>query len=234
MNKGGVSVRPSPVPFPGLLLAFSLFFFTAPIAVSIASSITGLGTNNPKASPSRTAANVKIPSETRTVAARADRRTEELVCTLSAFFSIGPENQFQRRATLDGRGLVSCQSSQGFTTELPILADLDVELPRGIPAGSGEITVSANSSAFVVPRETVQLQDRYRVQENPRARQGGHARAPSSHVGRDETSRPTLLLRGKTHDLMIELELNSPNPFVAEMRIREMRLRSDDAAPDLQ
>lgn len=213
---------------------FSLLFFTAPIAVSVADSITGLGTNGPKSSPSRTAANVKIPSETRPIAARSDRRTEEMVCTLSAFFSIDPEDKFQHQATLDGRGLVSCQSSQGFTTELPILADLDVELPRGIPTGSGEITVSANSSAFVVPREMVQLQDRYRVQEDSRARKRGHAQAPSPRAWGNETSRPTLLLRGKAHDLMIGLELNSPNPLMAELKIREMRLRSDEAAPDFQ
>lgn len=176
--------------------------------------------------PARTAASVTLsqassgqPSVGGQADRRGDRRSSALVCELSAFFSVEPEDRLGQTASLDGRGLMSCQTQQGFTSETPVMIDLTAEIPRGLPT-TGEITFSANSTAFVIPRDVSQAQDTYTLRSL--ARMPASLEAPS-----------TLLFRGDKNDLAIELDLTSTTPGLESLNIKAMRLHFDESAPDL-
>lgn len=168
--------------------------------------------------PARTAASVLLPSA-RGQNANESRRTSELVCDLSAFFSIDAADRMKPTTKLDGRGLMSCQNEQGFTSEVPILADLEVELPKDA-APEGEVSLSGKSSTFVIPRDIAQLQDTYTPHQITR---GPASVADDSQV----------LLRGRHHDLVIEMALTSQAQAAQKIHVKSMHLRFDDAAPDL-
>lgn len=181
--------------WPSLLLALCLFVF-----------FTSIGRG-------------QLPS-TVDISERRDteRINTELICSLSAFFSVDPSTLVDRRARLDGRGLMRCSNDQGFTTEQPILIDLEAELPAEYQR-EGEISVSGNSSAFVVPREISQLEDSYQVRLHS--------------WNESESNPPHVILRGLTHDLVIEMRFTSPNREDRSIKVRDLSLRFDDSAPDL-
>lgn len=167
-----------------------------------------------------------------------DRRSSQLVCTMSLFFSMDREDRFDARlvskqnphvAELDGRGLLSCKNDQGFTTETPVLADLEADLPplTRTPASEsfaatapGEISFSANTDPFVVPREVNQIYDVYNVREF-----SWQKPAASSGV--------SLTFRGGRNDLVIGMKMNSRTSNLTGLKIKSLRLSFDDDAPDL-
>ena len=167
-----------------------------------------------------------------------DRRSSELVCTMSLFFSMDRDKTVSAQlasqkistvAELDGRGLLSCKNDQGFTTETPVLADLEADLPvlanlsdadtvTDVP--SNEVSFSANTEPFVVPREVNQIYDVYTVRdfswEKP---------ASSGAV--------SLTFRGGRNDLVIGMKVNSRKSNLTGLKVKSLRLSFDDDAPDL-
>ncbi len=150
-----------------------------------------------------------------------DRRVSSLICTMSSFFSIDPDEIVDSKATFDGRGLLSCRNDQGFTTELPVLVDVSAEFV-GSQRAQGEIAVSGNSSPFVIPRDVNQLQDAY-VIRSP---------AVTTVAATNEANDASLLLRGLRNDLVMELKLNSQASDLKALKITSLRLRFDETAPD--
>lgn len=148
-------------------------------------------------------------------------RTSQFVCTLSAFFSVDSEEIIKGRVTTDGRGLAICRNDQGFTTELPVLADFEATLPESLLRNQVELGISLNTSPFVISRDVNQLQDSYTVRRPPVLGSGDDA---------DDT---TVLVRGSKHDLFIELKLTSPTARVSGVKLTGLRLRVDETAPDL-
>lgn len=144
-------------------------------------------------------------------------RVSQLVCSVSAFFTMIPGDQVLPETTLDGRGLLSCSNDQGFSTELPVLIDFVAELPKSLQNGE-EISFSGNSSTFVIPRDITQFEDIYEARAYSWAHQG------------DE---PVLLLRGKNHDLVIELRLTSKTHALRDLKVTGFDLKLDESAPDL-
>jgi hypothetical protein len=162
----------------------------------------------------------------------SDGRSSELVCSMSLFFSVDPDDSLLQNGgatKLDGRGLMSCKNDQGFTSELPILADVEADLPktlRKVTTASGdnsvpsEVSFSANSSSFVIPREVNQIYDVYNV------RTFSWDKSP----GPGEVS---LTFRGTRNDLVVGMKLNSRSANLSELKVKSLRLSFDDQAPDL-
>jgi hypothetical protein len=147
-----------------------------------------------------------------------------LICTLSAFFStdLSPHlhsKSKNERLRLEGRGLISCKNDQGFSTELPVLADLEAKFPEP-PALESEFSFSGNSSPFVVSGDINKVHDRYHAQSR-------------SWLKKNPTT-PALLFRGMRHDLVMEMTLTSPLPGLSRLEVTGMRLHFDDSAPDLR
>lgn len=154
----------------------------------------------------------------RALGSQIERASSNLTCQMSAFFSFDDSDNVGSILKTEGRGLLSCKNDQGFLTEMPVYADLDARVVQSL-ANSGELSFSANSSAFVIPREVSQLQDEYAVR-------------PFSW--NDPTaSTPSLLFRGDKHDLVIEMKLNSSTQALSRIEITKMNLRFDDSAPTL-
>jgi hypothetical protein len=144
-----------------------------------------------------------------------ERRTQQMSCTLSIFFSVQPENRMRITSHLDGRGLLTCNSGQGFSTEVPVMADLEATLPSDFKMIS-EIAVSGNSTVFTIPREISQIQDVYTVRDISN-------RADSAPV----------LFRGKRNDIIMELKLSSQNSHAQSIQVKSMVVRFDETAPVL-
>jgi hypothetical protein len=154
-------------------------------------------------------------------ASDAPRRTAELVCTMSAFFSVDRAEQTKKSSQLDGRGLVSCKTDQGFNTEFPVRVDLRANLPEELFEREGEIAFSANSAPFVVAHETAMTGERL---EN----------RPYSWLASDGSPEErTLFFRGDRSDISIELKLASRGVPLSGANFTSLQLRSDDEAPDL-
>jgi hypothetical protein len=162
-----------------------------------------------------------VSLSTRGTSSYEDRRVSSLICTMSSFFSIDPDEIVDSKAIFDGRGLLSCRNDQGFTTELPVLVDVSAEFV-GSQRAQGEIAVSGNSSPFVIPRDVNQLQDAYVVRTPPVA----------TVAATNEASDASLLLRGLRNDLVMELKLNSQASDLKSLKITSLRLRFDETAPD--
>jgi hypothetical protein len=161
---------------------------------------------------------------TQSLGGGTQERVSELVCSMSAFFTINPEEVFRSRAhILDGRGLIVCKNDQGFTTELPVMLEADLLVPDW-PTSHGDVAISLNTSPFVVPRETSQLQDVYLTKQFATFGETG---------GSDTHAEPQTLMRGLRHDLLIELKLTSKTSSIAGVRLTNLRLKIDDDAPDL-
>ena len=149
------------------------------------------------------------------------QRVKDLVCTLSAFFSVDrAERARKESAVIDGRGLVTCKTDQGFNTEFPIRADLVANVPDELFSG-GEIAFSANSSPFVIPYEASLVGDRF------------SSRPYSWLASSSSEDERTLLFRGEKSDLSIELKLAARGIPLDGIGFTSLRLRSDDEAPDL-
>lgn len=158
------------------------------------------------------------PSARRALGSQIDRASTNLTCQLSAFFSFDGSDNIGDILKTEGRGLLNCKNDQGFSTELPVFADLDAKVVATL-ANSGELSFSANSSAFVIPREVNQLQDHYDV------------RPFSWNDPASQT--PALLFRGDKHDLVIEMKMNSSTQALNRIEITGLTLRFDDSAPTL-
>ena len=162
----------------------------------------------------------------------SEKRTSELVCSMSLFFSVDPDDRLLHNGgttKLDGRGLMSCKNDQGFTSELPILADLEADLPKSLKAVNAvegddtvttEVSFSANSSPFVIQREVSQIYDVYNV------RTFSWDKAP---VGGEVA----LTFRGNRNDLVVGMKIASRSSNLTGMKIKSLRLSFDDQAPDL-
>lgn len=149
---------------------------------------------------------------------KSHQSSTRLVCSMSAFFSVESGDAVVPVSDLDGRGLISCTTDQGFSTEYPVLFDLKAELPPGV-LKNGEITFSGNSSSFVVPRDIGQIEDSYRIRVLDLEQR---------------LNKPmTLVLRGKKHDLVIEMKFTSQIANQAPIKVRTLSLHFDDSAPDL-
>ncbi len=158
------------------------------------------------------------PAARRALGSRVERGSTDLTCQLSSFFSFDGSDNVGATLRTEGRGLLTCKNDQGFTTELPVFADLEARVTQNI-ANSGELSFSANSSAFIIPREVSQLQDRYDVR-------------PFSWND-PASSNPALLFRGDKHDLVIEMKLTSSTQALNRIEITRLNLRFDDSAPTL-
>jgi hypothetical protein len=165
-------------------------------------------------------------------AAFSDSRSSELVCSMSLFFSVDPDDRLLPSGgptKLDGRGLMSCKNELGFTSELPILAELEADLPKalrkvttvnGEDSVPSEVSFSANSSSFVIPREVNQIYDIYNV------RSFSWDKSPSA-------GELALTFRGTRNDLVIGMKINSRSSNLSELKVKTIRLSFDDQAPDL-
>jgi hypothetical protein len=147
-----------------------------------------------------------------------ERKPSQLVCSLSLFLSFQSADVIGNTVHIEGRGLTSCRNDQGFTTEAPVFADVDAKLIG--PAAAGETAFSMNSSAFVIPRELNQITDIYETRDF------------SWSSANKET--PTILFRGRQHDLVLEAKLASVTTSIRQLQIESMRIRFDESAPDLQ
>lgn len=141
-----------------------------------------------------------------------------LVCTVSAFFSFDRDDVIGDTVLIGGRGLLQCRNDEGFTLEEGILTDLELKV-RG-PLPEGEIALSGNTSAFVVPRDPGQLQDLYR------SRDFGWTKREHDHTR-------TLVFRGVANDLVIEMTLASRASPLVDLGVESLRIHYDDSAPDL-
>jgi hypothetical protein len=141
-----------------------------------------------------------------------------MVCTISSFFSIDANEQVADTIHIEGRGLASCKSEQSETSEIPVFAVIDAKAV-GRWANAGEISFSANSATFVIPRELAQIQDKYLV------------RALGSEVS-DRTA-PSLLVEGTQNGIVIEFRLSSSTEALRKLEITAMTLHFDENAPTL-
>jgi hypothetical protein len=160
------------------------------------------------------------------IAVRGGTKEAALICTLSAFFSTDLSAHVHSRAKakeerirLEGRGLISCKNDQGFSTELPVLVDLDAKFPEP-PALESEFSFSGNTSPFVVSGDINKVHDRYHSQTH-------------SWLKKSPTT-PAFLFRGMRHDLVMEMTLTSPLPGLSKLEATGLRLHFDDSAPDLR
>ena len=148
-----------------------------------------------------------------------NRSTAQMICTVSSFFSIDSNEQVNGTIHIEGRGLASCKNDQGFTTEVPVFADLEAKAV-GNWANAGELSFSANSSSFIIPREIGQIQDRYTV------------KTFASDLA-DKTN-PTVLFQGAQHDLVIDMKLSSATDAFQKIEMTGLTLRFDENAPTLE
>ena len=155
----------------------------------------------------------------------------QMVCSMSAFFSFTSEdalskNQERGPRILDGRGLLSCRSDQGFASEIPIQLSLTAELPTSVQKLS-EIAISGNTSSFVLPQEASQMEDTYVV------RDGLRAPAAESIL----SSGAVVLFRGEHHGVTIEMKLTSQKAMtggtISDLKVSGLRVRFDEEAPDI-
>ncbi len=162
---------------------------------------------------------------------REQTRTDELVCNLSLFFSVDPDDGLKAKNVthLDGRGLLSCKNGQGFATELPVLADLEAAMPNVTRAPASvpleapkttEISLSGNTTPFVISREVNQIYDVYTARQ-------------FSWEKSQPAAEPTMTFRGKRNDLVIAMKLTSKTSNLAGFDIKSLKLSFDDQAPDL-
>ncbi|MEK7358155.1 MAG: hypothetical protein AAB250_17040 [Bdellovibrionota bacterium] len=144
--------------------------------------------------------------------------SKALVCTASFFFSFDRFEVIGDTARVNGRGLLSCKNDEGFSLEEPVIGDLEVKVKGGLP--EGEIALSGNTSTFVIPREPTQLQDLYRTRD-------------FAWTAKSAGGEQRLVFRGVTNDLVIDMRLTSNNAPNVEFEVETLRLRYDDAAPNL-
>ena len=147
-----------------------------------------------------------------------ERRPSQLTCNISAFISADRDDMYRSRLIFEGRGLLTCQNENGFTSELPLSVELEGDVTQ-VPTRGTEISLSGNSSTFVIPREINQIQDSYSLREV----------SPIS-----KTSEPRVLLRGNRHDLVIEMKLSSRTNTIEHLKVSSLKLRFDDSAPELK
>lgn len=146
------------------------------------------------------------------------KTSHELICTISAFFSIDANEQVADTIRIEGRGLASCKNDQGFSTDVPVSAVVNARA-MGNWANAGELSFSGNSSSFVIPREIGQLQDTYSIKPF------------ASDLA--EKATPTILFGGAQHDLMIEMKFSSTTQAFEKIEITSMSLHFDETAPTL-
>lgn len=143
-----------------------------------------------------------------------------LVCDASFFFSFDRNEVIGDLVRVNGRGLLACKNDHGFSMEEPVIGDLELQVDGELP--EGEIALSGNTSAFVIPRDSAQLQDLYRTRDFSWT---------AASMGDDDAK---FVFRGVANDLVIEMKLNSNDASVAPMLgVRSLRLYYDDSAPDL-
>jgi hypothetical protein len=154
------------------------------------------------------------------------RRSTNLVCSMNAFFSVDASDHALKKMGkialehIDGRGLLTCQNDQGFTTEYGIVADMDVEFQSG---KTSSFAISAETQPFVIPREVSQIHDVYSIR---------NALTESANPLRLPASKPVILFRGREHDLLFEMNFTSRNQDLSTFKVNRLSLRFDDSAPD--
>lgn len=181
------------------------------LATVVMTSTTAL-TQGLKTTVRDPAARRALPLQTRTTIDGA-----QMICTLSLFFSFDGTDKVGPQLAAEGRGLATCENDQGFTTELPVHAALKAE-PLGEFVNTGELSFSANSSAFVVPRELNQIQDFYKI------------RTYASNYGPTNT----VVFRGGSHDLVIEMKLSTATQAFQKVKLNSLSLSFDENAPSFQ
>lgn len=137
-------------------------------------------------------------------------------CTLISFFSFDANEEVSDLIHIEGRGLATCRNAQGVSTEIPVDGDLEAIVTAPL-ANSGDLSFSANSAAFVVPREIGQLQDRFTVKT----------------VVRDLSGQPTVLLQGAQQGLVIEMKFVSSTQTFRKIEVRALTLHFDETAPTI-
>lgn len=152
------------------------------------------------------------------VAVAEPNGTRALVCSMSSFFSFDRNEVIGDTVRIGGRGLLDCKNGEGFTLEEPVVVDLVVKIRGDIP--KGEVALSGNTAAFVIPRDPGQLQDLY------------HSRDFGWTTKTDDKYRK-IVFRGVANDLVIEMNLTSLNSPLFDLDIESLRIRYDDEAPDL-
>lgn len=198
-----------------------VWIFSSLLALMLTTSLTPLivqGHDAPSIpiidSPAQTQTHPQTITKAATQAAdtqitRGER--SQLVCTLSSFLSFDPVARIAPLKSLNGRGLLSCRNENGFKTEYPVLADLNIDMQ--VPASA--TFYSLDSRPFVVPREIGQIQDVYK------------SRSSGEKIEKEP------LLHGRANELVISLKVTSHQASEAPLHITSLRLRFDESAPDL-
>ena len=143
---------------------------------------------------------------------------QPLICNISAFYSIDANAQVSDALQIEGRGLATCKNEQGFSTESPISVVISARA-LGSLTNAGELSLSGNSSSFVIGRELSQMQDRYELK-------------PFASDFNDKSS-PTLLFVGQEHQVIIEMHFTSATQAVRKLEIVSMAIHFDETAPTL-
>lgn len=147
------------------------------------------------------------------------RASQQLICTISSFFSIDAGEQVSGVLEIEGRGLANCKNDQGFSTDVPISATLSARATRDL-TNAGELSFSGNSSSFVVNREIGQLQDTFVVKPYV------------SDV--NDKSTPTVVFEGAHHDLIMEMKFSSTTDAFQKIQVTNLALHFDENAPTLE
>jgi hypothetical protein len=146
------------------------------------------------------------------------RATQQMICNVSAFYSIDANEQVSDVIRIEGRGLATCKNDQGFATDVPVSTSMTARAV-GNWANAGELSFSANSSSFVVPRELAQMQDSYSIK-------------PYASDLNDKFT-PTVLFGGEQHGLIIEMKFSSATQAFQRISIQSMTIHFDESAPTL-
>ena len=144
--------------------------------------------------------------------------TQQLICTISSFYSIDANEQISDVIRIEGRGLATCKNDQGFSTDVPVSSVITARI-LGNWSNAGELSFSGNSSSFVIPREIAQMQDTFDIK-------------PFASDLNDKSS-PTIFFQGQRHDLMIEMRFSSSTQALQKIEMISMSIHFDETAPTL-
>jgi hypothetical protein len=143
---------------------------------------------------------------------------QPLICTVSSFYSIDTNEQTPGSIRIEGRGLATCKNDQGVSNEIPVSSVITARAV-GNWANAGELTFSANSASFAIPRDLTQMQDVYEIKRY------------ASDL--NDRSAPMALFSGTQQGLVIEMRFTSTTQALSKIELTSMALHFDESAPTL-
>jgi hypothetical protein len=147
-------------------------------------------------------------------------RASTWVCEMNVDFPMNESDRNEKYSKINGRGIVSCHNDEGFSTEVPVVAELHWRLNSTNPSLSSEPAVRVKTKPFVIGRDPDQIYDQYLVHMNngPSAAQDGQS---------------TLLLKGRKNQLIMALTFAGSAEQLKALQVSDMQLSFDDHAPVL-